>query len=139
MTDEQQLDSFVPFTPVSLRRRTDGWTPARQRAFIRHLIVYGNIESASKIAGISKTAAYNLRKRPDAESFARAWDMALRLYAEYKAAQRGDASRSRIRKRASSMTRKITNIDKFHTREYYRSRKFARNFHPKFTPAGPGI
>ncbi|MGN6269102.1 MAG: hypothetical protein ACTHM0_04320 [Sphingomonas sp.] len=65
------------FTPVPLtRRRHDGWTAERQRAFIAALAETGMIAAAARAAGMGVTSAYNLRRRPGAESFARAWTLA---------------------------------------------------------------
>ena len=65
------------FTPVrTATKRSDGWTPARQRAFIRALAASGVVASAARSVGMGYTSAYALRRRPDAESFAAAWDRA---------------------------------------------------------------
>lgn len=64
------------FTPVPItRRRHDGWTPARQRAFIAALATTGVVASAARSVGMGVTSAYNLRRRAGAESFAEAWDI----------------------------------------------------------------
>ena len=71
-------DPAPPFTPVPMQRtRHDGWTPQRQLAFIRVLAVTGQVSVACRTVGISRKSAYALRDRPDAASFARAWDIAL--------------------------------------------------------------
>lgn len=57
------------------RVRYDGWTPLRQRPFLRTLAETGKIERACRLAGISVPAARNMRKRYP--SFAAAWDRAL--------------------------------------------------------------
>ena len=67
------------FTPVPVRARADGWTPERQREFIRLLHVGRNIGKAAKAVGMSRRSAYRLRERPGAESFAAAWDSAFAL------------------------------------------------------------
>lgn len=73
-------ESFDPdpldFTPVPTRARRDGWTPERQRRFIHALSLMGVVTAAARAVGKSGTTAYRLRERPDAESFARAWDAA---------------------------------------------------------------
>lgn len=68
-----------PFTPVPVRARHDGWTPDRQRKFIHALCVMGVVARAARAVGVSATAAYNLRDRPDAAEFAAAWDTALTI------------------------------------------------------------
>lgn len=57
------------------RVRFDGWTPVRQRAFLRALAETGKIERACRLAGISANAARKMRERYP--SFAAAWDRAL--------------------------------------------------------------
>jgi molybdenum-dependent DNA-binding transcriptional regulator ModE len=59
------------------RHRHDGWTPERQRAFIQVLSVTGQVSTACRAVGISRKSAYKLLERPEAESFARAWEAAL--------------------------------------------------------------
>lgn len=64
------------FTPVPLRARIDGWTPERQRAFIRALAETRSVGRAAAVVGMSRASAYRLRDRPGASSFAAAWDAA---------------------------------------------------------------
>ena len=66
------------FAPVPTASRRDGWTPERQRAFIQQLARCGVVAAAARAAGMSPKSAYALRKRPDAASFAAAWDEAAR-------------------------------------------------------------
>lgn len=66
-----------PFTAVPLRARHDGWTAEKQIAFIEALAETGIVEEACRRVGISRTAADNLRHRPDGAPFRRAWDAAL--------------------------------------------------------------
>ena len=65
------------FHPVLLRSRTDGWTLARQCLFLGELYLTGCVARAAKAAGMSRMSAYRLRRRPDAASFAHAWDHVL--------------------------------------------------------------
>jgi hypothetical protein len=68
------------FTPVPMQRnRHDGWTAERQQMFIMALTVTGQVEAACKMIRISRKSAYKLRDRPDAITFARAWDVAIAL------------------------------------------------------------
>lgn len=67
----------IPFTPVPVRARRDGWTPERQRAFIRALSRIGSANSAARSVGMSLRSAHKLRARAGAESFAAAWDRAV--------------------------------------------------------------
>jgi molybdenum-dependent DNA-binding transcriptional regulator ModE len=57
------------------RRRHDGWTEARTRAFLRALAETGSVRDGCARARISSTSAYRMRKR-DAK-FATAWQRAL--------------------------------------------------------------
>ncbi len=65
------------FTPVSVRPRHDGWTPERQVGFIEALAECGCVAEACARIGLTESAAYALRRRPDAQSFRAAWDAAL--------------------------------------------------------------
>lgn len=72
--DEDDALPLPEFTPVPLaRRRHDGWTAERQRAFIAALAQTGTVATAARSVGMGVTSAYNLRRRPGAGSFARAW------------------------------------------------------------------
>lgn len=66
------------FTPVpSTSNRHDGWTAERQARFIVLLTQTGVVAFAARGIGMSHASAYKLRTRPGAESFARAWDIAV--------------------------------------------------------------
>ena len=67
-------------------RNVRGWSAQRQRKFIEHLALTGAIGEASAVAGVSSRSAYRLRNKAGAESFAAAWDAALRLSATRLAA-----------------------------------------------------
>lgn len=67
------------FDPAPTRKRLAGWTAERQRNFIDILSLTGSVGEASAAAGVSSRSAYRLRNRAGAESFAKAWDMALQL------------------------------------------------------------
>ena len=68
---------------MSLRPRDDGWTPARQRAFLEALASCGSVATAARRVGMSRESAYALRRRSDARGFAQAWDAARLLAAEH--------------------------------------------------------
>lgn len=59
----------------NLRVRHDGWTPARQRTFLRALAEMGCMRDACARAGISNNSAYRMKKR--SAPFSRAWGRAL--------------------------------------------------------------
>jgi hypothetical protein len=66
------------FDPVPRRRkRHDGWTPERQRAFIKALARTGSVSHAAAEINMAKEGAYQLRLHPQGESFRKAWDAAL--------------------------------------------------------------
>ncbi len=67
----------IPFRPVPVKARHDGWTPERQRGFIDRLCLCGNVARAARAMGKSPQSAYRLREHSGAASFRRAWDKAL--------------------------------------------------------------
>ncbi|WP_326913877.1 hypothetical protein [Sphingopyxis chilensis] len=77
--DAAPAPSHAPaaFAPVALRARHDGWTPERQVGFIEALAETACVVQAAAAVGVSATAAYNLRRRPEAQAFRLAWDAAL--------------------------------------------------------------
>ena len=75
--EHKPKDSLVPFTPVSLRPRHDGWTAQKQIAFIEALAETACVEEACRRVGMSDSAAYRLRRRPCGAPFREAWDAAL--------------------------------------------------------------
>lgn len=77
MTDSPDPLGFTPVSSISTRH--DGWTPDRQRQFITALSAMGVVARATRAVGMSATGAYALRRRPDAASFAAAWDVALQI------------------------------------------------------------
>ena len=77
----------IPFDPVPVQPRRDGWTVARQRRFIEVLAETGIVRSAAAAAGMSEASAHRLARRPDAGAFCTAWDAALRMAARPAAAK----------------------------------------------------
>ena len=69
----------IEFTPIPLMPRRDGWTAARQRAFIAALAESGCVSEACAEVGITARSAYRLRERPEAAAFRAAWDHAQSL------------------------------------------------------------
>jgi hypothetical protein len=67
------------FDPAPTRKRHAGWTAERQRKFIEHLALTGQVGEACAIAGVASSSAYRLRNKAGADGFARAWDAALVL------------------------------------------------------------
>jgi hypothetical protein len=72
----QDCASVPDFDPVPVRARKDGWTPARQIAFIAALRQTRCVLAACRRVGLSSESAYKLYRRPDAASFRRAWHAA---------------------------------------------------------------
>ena len=68
---------IIPFEPVPVRRRNDGWTVEKQYAFIEALAETGIVEEACRRVGMSRTSADNLRRRPCGVHFRRAWEAAI--------------------------------------------------------------
>jgi hypothetical protein len=68
--------SIIPFTPVPVRHRNDGWTVEKQYAFIEALAETGIVEEACRRVGMSRTSADKLRRRPQGVHFRRAWQTA---------------------------------------------------------------
>jgi hypothetical protein len=67
-----------PFGPVPRKcARHDGWTPARQRAFIEALADTGSVSRAAAQVNMSSEGAYYLRRQPGADGFRAAWEAAL--------------------------------------------------------------
>jgi hypothetical protein len=66
----------LDFDPVPVRARKDGWTPARQAAFIAALRETRCVLEACRRVGLSSESAYRLYRRADAASFRRAWHAA---------------------------------------------------------------
>ena len=71
----------IPFDPVPVRPRCDGWTAAKQRRFIQVLAETGIVRLAAAAAGMSERSAHRLALRDDAVSFCAAWDAALQIAA----------------------------------------------------------
>src|SRR3954452_9955258 len=67
----------IPFEPVPVRPRHDGWTAERQIRFIEALAATKCVDEACRRVGMSDTSAYELRYRPCGHAFAKAWELAL--------------------------------------------------------------
>jgi len=77
----------IPFEPVSIRPRHDGWTMERQIAFIQKLAECGSVSAAARHVGMSRESARRLRSHPRGRAFRDAWDAALDCaYAEVEEA-----------------------------------------------------
>ena len=67
----------LPFKPVPVRPRSDGWTPEKQVAFVQALCATGSFDAAARHVGMTARSARDLRTRRDAASFRAACDAAL--------------------------------------------------------------
>ena len=73
-----QRPPLPDFAPVPRKcARHDGWTPARQRAFIEALADTGSVSRAAALVNMAAEGAYALRRQPGADEFRRAWEAAL--------------------------------------------------------------
>ncbi len=73
---EEPKQPLIPFEPVPVRARHDGWTVEKQYAFVVALAETGIVEEACRRVGMSRTSADNLRRRPCGVHFRRAWQAA---------------------------------------------------------------
>ena len=64
------------FTAAPTRNRRAGWTAERQRRFIEHLAVTGNVGEACALVGLSSVSFYRLCNRVGADSFVAACNAA---------------------------------------------------------------
>jgi len=76
----------LAFAPVPVRPRRDGWTAEKQIVFIETLSQTGIVTIAARAVGMSARSAYKLAARPDASTFAEAWDVAMAIAARSLAA-----------------------------------------------------
>ena len=74
---EEPKQPLIPFEPVPVRARHDGWTVEKQYAFIEALAETGVVEEACRRVGMSRTSADKLRARPEGVHFRRAWEAAV--------------------------------------------------------------
>lgn len=70
------------------------WTPARQRLFLNALLDSGNVSSAARAAGMSRSSAHRLRRKLAGTPFDQAWDRALAVHAHLMADPFAQTARS---------------------------------------------
>lgn len=80
-SQDSPLVPAIPFEPVPVRPRRDGWTAAKQRRFIQILAETGIVRIAAAAVGMSERSVNRLALRDDAESFCAAMDAALQVAA----------------------------------------------------------
>jgi hypothetical protein len=68
----------IPVKPAQRvsAQRPDGWTPARQAAFLRALATTHSVTAAARAVGMTRQTAYRLRARLKGQPFDLAWDAA---------------------------------------------------------------
>jgi hypothetical protein len=71
---EHERDEPSPSLPARIRH--DGWTAARQAAFLRAFAACGTVSAASRTVGMSRQSVYDLCARPSAIAFRKAFDAA---------------------------------------------------------------
>jgi hypothetical protein len=71
------LPDPLAFAPLPRKKRHNGWTAERQRAFIHALAETGSVKAAARRIGKTTEGAYQLRRQPGAEGFRAAWEAAL--------------------------------------------------------------
>lgn len=77
MAPRTERPERTPRTTYTERSRRDGWTPARQTAFLAALSATRSVTAAARAAGMSRESAHRLRGRRDGTLFAHLWDLAL--------------------------------------------------------------
>jgi len=86
------LPPFLRFGPVPLRAQHNGFGPQQQLRFIVALARGAGVNEAARSVGMTRQSAYRVRRRPGAESFAAAWDEALRFARGVAAAGRAPSA-----------------------------------------------
>lgn len=61
----------------ALRAQHNGWTLERQQRFLDQLALTGSVTAAARAAGMSRQAAYWLRRQRAGRRFAQGWDAAV--------------------------------------------------------------
>src|SRR5690606_18760927 len=75
LTKEKRIMSDL--SPTTIPELASGWTPERKLQFLDHLAGRGNVRASCRRVGLSREAAYRLRRRDP--QFARGWAAALVL------------------------------------------------------------
>ena len=82
--------------------RRDGWTPARRAEFLESLCEKADVARACARVGLSRQAAYKLRRRDPV--FALAWDVSVQVAHQAKVQRMVDALPERTLRTLSSMS-----------------------------------
>jgi hypothetical protein len=98
--DDPEIEALLLFDPVPRKiKRGNSWTPALQRRFIAHLAATGSPSKAVAALGKDHWGIEKLYRAEGAESFRAAWDRAIEISEERRAAQQEaqNAQWSRVR------------------------------------------
>lgn len=74
--DPSAFASDTPGQAAPRATRHDGWTRARQAAFLRQLSATHSVTEAARSVGMSRQSAYRLRSRLKGQAFDLAWEVA---------------------------------------------------------------
>ncbi|HEX8584044.1 MAG TPA: helix-turn-helix domain-containing protein [Allosphingosinicella sp.] len=96
----EDLPAFLRFAPVPLPVQHNGWTAPRQLRFVLELARGAGPAQAARLLGMTRQSAYNLRKRPGAESFVAAWDEAQTFAGQARAAGRASLGSHAVSRRS---------------------------------------
>ncbi|MEO5772839.1 MAG: hypothetical protein ABIQ32_01795 [Sphingomicrobium sp.] len=83
MENKRSEPGLFPFTPTHVSRRHDGWTAARQIAFVEALAETACVDEACRRVGMSDTSAYAFRLSDRGSAFRDAWEAAVE-YVEHR-------------------------------------------------------
>ena len=81
--DFSHLGDLLEFTPVPRKKRVDGWSPEKQRAFIAALSATGSKRRAALAVGMQPNGVDQMLKSRGNESFKAAYDRAMAIAAQY--------------------------------------------------------
>ena len=77
---DPEILELLKFTPAPRRvKRSDGWTPERQRCFVRLIVETGTPQRAAAAMGKKLSGAEQVYRSEGAEEFRAAWDKAVEL------------------------------------------------------------
>ncbi|RYD52542.1 MAG: hypothetical protein EOP60_10110 [Sphingomonadales bacterium] len=138
------------WVPVRRRPRADGWSEAKQRAFIEVLADTGQVDAAAQHVGMTPQSCYRLRRSPGAEAFAAAWNAAIHqaslklVDVAFERAFNGsdepvfDRDGRRVGRRMKTNDRLLMFLMRAHMPDRYRHAHMS-NRHPSEPPAPPSI
>ncbi|QIL02921.1 hypothetical protein G7078_09090 [Sphingomonas sinipercae] len=95
-----EVGDILHFAPVPRRPQVGNWTPDQQRAFIVALAITGSPKRAGIAIGRDDRGAMKLRTAKGGESFSKAWDAALAIFAEKEKAAERERTKGRLEARA---------------------------------------